>query len=87
MAEAQSFAARVLRRLPEVRRRVAASDEYRRWRDGHKSYNDGEADYWLVGGDQSKDEDEMMLDWARLHGLVSEGDMAHIAGDEPQYYR
>lgn len=87
MAEAQTFAAKVLAGLPELRARADASEAFQRWRDGHKSYNDGETTFWLVGGDQSRDNDEMMLDWARLEGLVDAAALARFAADEPEVYR
>lgn len=87
MDEAQTFAAKVLAGLPELRRTVAASDAFRGWRDEHKSYTDGETRFWLVGGDQSRDEDEMMLEWARREGLVDAAALSRFAAGEPEVYR
>ena len=87
MGDDQTFAAKVLAALPEVRAKADASEAFKRWRDGHKSYNDGESTYWLVGGDQSRDADEMMLDWARLEGLVDAAALSRFAKDEPEVYR
>jgi hypothetical protein len=86
-----SFATRFLRAHPEVRERIAASDKFRSYRAGLERESDtGKTktvvidgnQFFVVGGDMLKDEDELMLDWARTNGLVSEADIQAYQAEE-----
>jgi len=67
-----TFEGRVLARLPAIRSAVRASAEFADWRDSLASLVvDGELLY-LRGGDMLKDEDQIMFEWARRKGLLSD---------------
>lgn len=77
-----TFAERVLARLPAVRQQIQSSPEFAAWRDSHRSFDDGTTKLFLVGGDLGKDEEELMLDWARRNGLIDEQMLADAAAKE-----
>jgi hypothetical protein len=67
-----SFAARFLQRRPELRAKVLASSDFQAWRSQFKTVVVDGVTYYVVGGDMLKDEDELILEWARRSGMVSE---------------
>jgi hypothetical protein len=61
--------ARILARRPEIRRAVVASPEFAAWRDALPVVEiDGETLY-VRGGDMLRDEEQIIVEWARKHGL------------------
>jgi hypothetical protein len=70
--ESTSFAARFLRQAPGIRDRVLASHEFTEWLKPSKSVVIDGNKFYIVGGDMLKDEDEMILNWARKQGLVDQ---------------
>lgn len=46
---------------------MAATPEYRTWRDNLPKLEVDGQEYWVVGGDQLRDADETMLEWLRLN--------------------
>lgn len=81
--ESESFATRALAELPELRRQVSATPEFRAWLEGHRSVVVDGAQFRVVGGDMLKDEDEMILTWAREHDLVDAKILASLQAREP----
>lgn len=72
--------ARVLARCPEIRRAVVASPEFAAWRDALPVIEiDGETLY-LRGGDMLRDEEQIIVEWARKQGFL--GDTAWTGGDD-----
>jgi hypothetical protein len=58
---------------PTIRDQVAASPEFRSWRDELRSFElDGERLY-LPWGDVPMDEDQIIYQWASSHGLLAPG--------------
>ncbi len=67
-----TFEATVLNYYPDVRDAVAASADYAAWRDDlEKVEVDGE-ELYIRGGDMLKDEEQIMFEWARLQGMISD---------------
>jgi hypothetical protein len=70
--ENTTFAARFLRQAPGMRDRILASREFADWLKPSKSVVIDGSKFYIVGGDMLKDEDEMILSWARKQGLVNQ---------------
>ena len=81
--ENESFATRALAELPDLRQQVSASTEFRGWLDGHKRLVVDGTRFYVVGGDMLKDEDEMILTWARQHNLIDPETFARLQAKEP----
>src|SRR5437867_2843512 len=81
MAEsARSVETRVLNRCPKVRAEVLASSAFVAWRDTLKSVDlDGETLY-VRGGDILRDEDQVIFEWARKHGLLTDYRVSGLSG-------
>ena len=55
----------LLEKRPEIKANLATSREFNSWKSGLKRVViDGEA-FYVRGGDQLKDEDQIMVEWAR----------------------
>ena len=64
--------ARVLERMPEVRAAADASPDFREWLAGLRVVQvDGETLY-LRGGDILRDREQVLFEWARRAGLLSD---------------
>ena len=81
-----TLAARVFAQLPQLRDRIAASPDFAKWRDAHSSFLDEGTRFYVVGGDMSRDEEELMLNWARARGLVDPELIAKLAADAPSEF-
>jgi len=76
MPNSETFARTVLARHAEVRETVLGSDEFRTWqRDLPSVVVDGRQ-YYIRGGDQLQDEDQLVVDWAHRTGLLSDTDVS-----------
>ncbi len=76
--------ARVLDHYPEIRRQVLESGEFSVWLQGLTALEvDGETLY-LRGGDMLRDEDQVIFEWARKRGWLTEAaiDLALVAGQQ-----
>jgi hypothetical protein len=74
--------ARVLDRYPDLRTAVSDSNEFAVWRDSLPSLDiDGERLY-IRGGDILRDEDQIMFEWARKNGLLSDEAIAQALRTE-----
>jgi len=63
---------RLLNRYPEVRDAVLASPAFLEWRSGLPTVEiDGEKLY-VRGGDMLRDEDQVIFEWARRNGMLSD---------------
>lgn len=78
----KSFEARVLDRYPRIRKAVSESTEFTTWRDSLPSVVIDDERFYIRGGDMLKDEDQIVFEWARKHGLLSD---ASIAGGDNLY--
>jgi hypothetical protein len=75
-SENESEAIRIFKINPQLRDQIMRAKEFEEWRKDFKSIEiDGET-YFIArgipmvsGGDRLMDEDELMLEWARLTGL------------------
>jgi hypothetical protein len=64
--------ARILSHFPEVRTKVLASPEFAAWLSSLTALDvDGETLY-LRGGDMLRDKDQVIFEWARQHGLLTD---------------
>jgi hypothetical protein len=70
-----SFAARFLAQHRELRERVQKDQAFRDWLRQFRTVTVDDETYFVVGGDQLRDEDELVLEWARRHQLVTEGEI------------
>ena len=73
----ESTANRFMRAHPELRSKIISSPEFQHWRNGFKQIDVDASKYYVAkgipmvsGGDRLMDEDELMLEWARLSGLT-----------------
>ncbi|MGH8907664.1 MAG: hypothetical protein ACRD0K_14355 [Egibacteraceae bacterium] len=71
----QSFAARFLKNRPDIRNQVVNSQAFQGWRSGLGTVEVDGVKYYVIGGDMLLDEDEIILQWARRSGIVSQADI------------
>jgi hypothetical protein len=76
-AENVSEATQYLRAHPDLRDRVHNSKDFKAWRKRFKQIDVDSIRYFVLkgepmvsGGDRLLDEDELMLEWAQMNGLV-----------------
>jgi hypothetical protein len=68
----KTFEARVLDRYPKIRKTISESVDFILWRDVLPSIIvDGET-FYIRGGDILNDEDQIIFEWARRHGWLSD---------------
>jgi hypothetical protein len=70
-----SRAAQFLKRRPEIRQEVTAREDFQRWRSGFRTVVVDGVQYYVMGGDMLRDEDELILEWARRSGIVTATDL------------
>jgi hypothetical protein len=63
---------RVLDQRPDVREAVLRSSEFQAWQRSLPSVVVDDVQYFIRGGDMLKDEDQVIVEWARRHGLLSD---------------
>lgn len=68
----RSFEARVLDRYPDIRKAVSESTDFLVWRDSLPSVDVDNERFYIRGGDMLKDEDQVVFEWARKNGLLSD---------------
>lgn len=61
----RTYEAQVLDNNPEVRAAVSESEEFRTWKKNLPTVDIDQVSYYVRGGDMLKDEDQIMLEWAR----------------------
>jgi hypothetical protein len=73
MAERQekTFESLLLVNCPEVRNAVLASAEFIAWRERLASVVVDDVKYYIRGGDMLKDEDQIVVEWARKTRLLA----------------
>jgi hypothetical protein len=73
MAERQekTFESLLLVNYPEVRNAVLASAEFIAWRERLASVVVDDVKYYIRGGDMLKDEDQIVVEWARKTRLLA----------------
>lgn len=74
-----SFAARFFAQHADLRERIQKDEAFRNWLSHFRTVNVDEETYFIVGGDQLRDEDELVLEWARRHQLVTEDEINKFA--------
>jgi len=57
--------ARILDDNPEVRAAVTESEEFSAWKENLPTVDVDRVTYYVRGGDMLKDEDQIVLEWAR----------------------
>lgn len=67
-----TFATRFLDHHPEVRTAVSNSEDFVTWRDKFPSVIVDGVKYYVRGGDMLQEEDELIFEWARQSGLITE---------------
>jgi hypothetical protein len=73
---------RVLNHYPDIRHRVARAPEFVAWRQGLRALVvDGET-FYLRGGDMLRDEDQVIFEWARKNGLLTDAAIQAALADE-----
>lgn len=77
-----TFASRVLARLPEIRKQALGSPDFQSWLKTHRSVVVDGAPFYVVGGDMLRDQDEMIVSWARRQGLVDQPTIARLQAEE-----
>lgn len=76
--------ARVLKRYPDIRRATVESPSFAAWLRSLTALEvDGEILY-LRGGDLLRDKDQVIFEWARQNGLLTDAAIARVLkqGDE-----
>lgn len=66
----RTWESRILDEHPEVREAVAGSEEFQSWKDQLPSLVVDGVSYRIRGGDQLKDEDQLIFEWALRTGLL-----------------
>ena len=67
-----TFEARVLARYPRIRETVLDSEAFISWRESLSSVVVDDERLYIRGGDMLKDEDQIIFEWARKQGLLSD---------------
>jgi hypothetical protein len=62
--------ARILDQHPDIREALSKSEEFLLWRNSLPSVVIDEEKLYIRGGDMLKDEDQIMFEWARKHGVL-----------------
>ncbi len=79
----RTLEARVLDHHPEIRARLAGSGDFAAWLKSLKALEvDGETLY-LRGGDQLRDRDQVMFEWARTQGWLTDEAIARALAVVP----
>jgi hypothetical protein len=78
-----TFASRVLSRHPELRKRAAQSNDFKKWIDSYKQVDVDGQQLYVVGGDMLRDLDEMLLNWSRRHGHIDQQTIERLQSEEP----
>ena len=75
-ANNKTLEAHVLNAYPHIRAKISRSKKFAAWRNDLPALDiDGETLY-VRGGDMLRDEDQIILEWARRHGLLSDEEIA-----------
>lgn len=75
----QTFAAAALELVEGGGRdRIAQLPEFTNWLAKHRQVVVDDVAFFVVGGDMLKDQDEMMLSWARRNGLIDEQKLRNL---------
>jgi hypothetical protein len=61
----RTYEAQILDNNPRVRAAVSESGEFRAWKQNLPTVDVDEVTYYVRGGDMLKDEDQIILEWAR----------------------
>ncbi len=77
-----TFASRLLAQLPAIRKQAQGSPDFQSWLKTHRSVVVDGAPFYVVGGDMLRDEDEMIVSWARRHGLVDQATVARLQAED-----
>jgi hypothetical protein len=72
----KTFESKILDRHEEVRREVVSSDEFHSWKEDLPTVVVDDVTYYIRGGDMLKDEDQVVFEWARRTGLLTDDDLA-----------
>ena len=78
----KTFEGRVLDSYPEIRERISNSREFAAWRDDLPALEIDDEKLYIRGGDMLRDEDQIMFEWARRHGLLSDVEIARASRAE-----
>ncbi len=70
--EHQTFESQVLNHYPQVRDSVVKAPDFHTWKDGLPAVTIDETTFYVRGGDMLKDEDQVIFEWARQNGLLSD---------------
>jgi hypothetical protein len=73
----RTFEARILDQHPEMREDLSKSEEFLAWRNSLPSVVIDEEKLYIRGGDMLKDEDQIMFEWARKHGVLPDESVAN----------
>lgn len=68
---ARSMEAQILDQYPGIRETVAGSTDFILWRDSLPSVMVEDELLYIRGGDMLRDQDQIIFEWARQHGLLS----------------
>lgn len=78
MEDDKTVEARFLEQNPHIRPAVAQSEEFRAWQRSLPTVDIDQEKFYVRGGDQLKDEDQIILEWARRH----RADLLPAGGDD-----
>jgi hypothetical protein len=74
MADADdvTFESTMLDRYPEIRDRARNSQEFQHWRETLKPLDVDGTTFYVRDGDRLKDENQILFEWARANGLLTD---------------
>jgi hypothetical protein len=78
----KTFEGRILDKYPEIRARISGSEEFAAWREDLPALEIDDEKLYIRGGDMLRDEDQIMFEWARRHGLLSDEEIARASRAE-----
>jgi hypothetical protein len=82
-----TFASRVLARHPELRKRALESDDFQKWLKSYATVDVDGTQFYVMGGDMLRDQDEMMLNWIRRQGLIDQKAIERLQSEEPSDHK
>ena len=85
MADADdvTYESTMLDRYPDMRDRARESQEYQEWRATLKPIDIDGVNFYVRDGDRLKDENQILFEWARQHGLLTDEMLASPSPDSP----
>ena len=71
-ADDETIESTILDRYPDIRDRARNSQAFRQWRETLKPLDVDGTTFYVRDGDRLKDENQILFEWARTNGLLTD---------------